>query len=314
MLRSTTLSTSVAISSRLQRSVGSAPKPSRHGAPLRASLLEVTFTCNRLDRTQQRDKPRATTIRRTTLLTHPSLDQLHALGLHAMAKAFLDIEATGEAQSLSHAEWLGLLLDREASSRHDKRLAARLRHAKLRQEASVEDVDYKSPRGLDRALFLKLAEGQWIAEHGNLLICGPAGVGKSWLASALGHKACRDNRSVLYQRIPRLFADLALARGDGRHLRLLRALGGVQLLILDDWGLEPLDAAARHDFLEILEERYGRRSTIITSQIPLDKWHELIGDPTYADAILDRIVHNAHRINLTGHSLRRPRSNKPSKD
>jgi DNA replication protein DnaC len=146
-------------------------------------------------------------------------------------------------------------------------------------------------------------------------LCGhPAGVGKSWLASALGHKACRDNRSVLYQRIPKLFADLALARGDGRYARLLRALGGVQLLILDDWGLEPLDAAARHELLEILEERYGRRSTIITSQIPLYKWHELIGDPTYADAILDRIVHNAHRINLTGHSLRRSRSNKASKD
>ena len=241
------------------------------------------------------------------MLTHPSLDQLHALGLHAMAKAFLDIEATGEAQSLSHAEWLGLLLDREASSRHDKRLAARLRHAKLRQQASVEDVDYKSPRGLDRALFLKLAEGQWIAEHGNLLICGPAGVGKSWLASALGHKACRDNRSVLYQRIPRLFADLALARGDGRHLRLLRALGRVDLLILDDWGLEPLDAAARHDLLEILDDRYGRRSTIVTSQLPVDRWHHLIGEPTYADAILDRLVHNAHRLDLTGESLRRQR-------
>ncbi len=172
------------------------------------------------------------------MLTHPTIDQLHALGLHAMAKAFLDIEATGEAQSLSHAEWLGLLIDREASFRRDKRLAARLRHAKLRQQASIEDVDYKSPRGLDRALFLKLAEGQWIAEHANLLVCGPAGVGKSWLASALGHKACRDNCSVLYQRIPRLFADLALARGDGRHLRLLRALGRVDLLILDDWGLE----------------------------------------------------------------------------
>jgi DNA replication protein DnaC len=147
-----------------------------------------------------------------------------------------------------------------------------------------------------------------------LILCGPTGVGKSWLSSALGHKACRDNRSVLYQRIPKLFADLALARGDGRYARIQRSLGGVQLLILDDWGLEPLDAAARHDLLEILEERYGRRSTIITSQIPVDKWHELIGDPTYADAILDRIVHNAHRINLTGHSLRRSRATKPSKD
>jgi len=140
-----------------------------------------------------------------------------------------------------------------------------------------------------------------------LILCGPTGVGKSWLASALGHKACRDNRSVLYQRIPKLFADLALARGDGRYARIQRALGGVQLLILDDWSLQPLDAAARHDLLEI-------RSTIITSQIPIDKWHELIGDPTYADAILDRIVHNAHRINLTGHSPRRLRVSKPSKD
>ena len=231
------------------------------------------------------------------MLTHPSLDQLHALGLHAMAKAFLDIEATGEAQSLSHAEWLGLLLDREASSRHESAL--------MRQQASVEDVDYKNRAG-------SIAPSSSSSPKGNgspsmALICGPSGVGKSWLASALGHKACRDNRSVLYQRIPRLFADLALARGDGRHLRLLRALGRVDLLILDDWGLEPLDAAARHDLLEILDDRYGRRSTVVTSQLPVDRWHQLIGDPTYADAILDRLVHNAHRLDLTGESLRRQR-------
>jgi DNA replication protein DnaC len=248
------------------------------------------------------------------LLTHPTLDQLHQLGLHGMAKAFADIEAGGEAASLGHTEWLALLLEREASLRRDKRLSKRLQYAKLRQQACVEDIDYRTPRGLDRSLLTMLVEGQWIADHANLLICGPSGVGKSWLASALGHKACRDNHSVLYQRIPKLFADLSLARGDGRYARIQRSLGGVQLLILDDWGLEPLDAAARHDLLEILEERYGCRSTIITSQIPVDKWHELIGDPTYADAILDRIVHNAHRINLAGHSLRRSRATKPSKD
>ena len=248
------------------------------------------------------------------MLTHPTLDRLHELGLAGMAKAFAEIEASDEAANLTHPEWLALLLDREVSHRRDRRLMARLRYARLRHQASVEDVDYRAARGLDRALFQKLVDGQWIDAHENLILCGPTGVGKSWLASALGHKACRDNRSVLYQRIPKLFADLALARGDGRYARLLRALGGVQLLILDDWGLEPLDAAARHDLLEILEERYGRRATIITSQIPVDQWHDVIGNPTYADAILDRLVHNAYRINLVGHSLRRDRTAKPAKD
>src|SRR5204863_7991418 len=151
----------------------------------------------------------------------------------------------------------------------------------------------------------KLTNGEWVDAHDNLILCGPTGVGKSWLACALGHKACRDNRSVLYQRVPKLFPELALARGDGRYARILRGLTGVQLLILDDWGLEPLDAGARRDLYEILEERYGRRSTVLTSQIPVDKWHTFIGDPTYADAILDRLVHNAHRIDLAGDSLRR---------
>jgi len=242
------------------------------------------------------------------LLKHPTLDQLHTLGLHGMAKAFVEVSASDEAGGLSHPEWLGLLLDREASLRQDKRMTARLRAAKLRQQACVEDIDYRSPRGLDRAMMQKLIRGDWIDAHDNLALVGPTGVGKSWLASALGHKACRDNRSVLYQRVPRLFEDLALARGDGRHARLLRSLGRADLLVLDDWGLEPLDAAARHDLLEILEERYGRKSTLVTSQLPVDRWHEIIGDPTYADAIMDRLVHNAHRIELTGESLRRARA------
>jgi DNA replication protein DnaC len=210
------------------------------------------------------------------VLTHPTLDQLHTLGLHGMARAFVNLAANPEAAELTHAEWLGLLLDHEATDRQDRRLRARLRYARLRHQASIEDVDYRSPRGLDRALFQSLAGGRWIEEAQNLIIEGPTGVGKSWLACALGHKACRDNRSALYQRVPKLFGDLAVARGDGRYARLLRALGGVQLLILDDWGLEPLDDQARHDLLEILEERYGRRSTIVTSQLPVTWWTMLL--------------------------------------
>jgi len=241
------------------------------------------------------------------LLTHPTLDQLYALGLHGMAKAFVDLREQRQDQELDHAEWLALLLEREASLRHDKRLVARLRYARLRQQACIEDVDYKASRGLDRALLRKLGEGQWIEDRTNLLILGPTGIGKSWLACALGHKACRDNHSVLYQRVPKLFTELALGRGDGRHPRLLRSLGRTDLLILDDWGLEPLNADQRHDLLEILDDRYGRRSTLVTSQIPVERWHQLIGDPTYADAILDRLVHNATRIELDGESMRRPR-------
>ena len=229
------------------------------------------------------------------MLNHPTIDQLHQLGLAGMARGFTELEANPQSAELSHAEWLGLLLDREATDRYERRLRARLRFARLRHQAVVEDVDYRAARGLDRTLFQALIGGRWIDEAQNLIIEGPAGVGKSWLACALGHKACRDNRSVLYQRIPRLFGDLALARGDGRYPRLMRALGG----------LEPLGPEQRHEMLEIVEDRYGRGATLITSQIPVDRWHDLIGEPTLADAILDRIIHNAHRLKLTGDSLRK---------
>lgn len=239
------------------------------------------------------------------MLTHPTLDQMHQLGFAGMARAFAELEADPASAELSHAEWLALLLDRETTERRDRRLKARLRYARLRHNAVIEDVDFRAPRGLDRQLFQRLAAGDWIDVPQNLIIEGPTGVGKSWLACALGHRACRDNRSVLYQRIPRLFPDLALARGDGRYSRLMRALRGVRLLILDDWGLEPLGPEQRRDLMEIVEERYGRGATLITSQIPVDRWHDVIGDPTLADAILDRIVHNAHRLKLKGDSMRK---------
>ena len=163
----------------------------------------------------------------------------------------------------------------------------------------------KAPRGLDKALFQKLIAGDWINRHQNLIVIGPTGIGKSWLACALGHKACRDDRSVFYQRVPRLFDALALARGDGRHARLLKTIARVELLILDDWGLTTLTHDQARDLLEIVDDRHNRGSTIVTSQLPVDHWHEAIANPTIADAILDRLVHNAHRLTLNGGSMRK---------
>ncbi len=182
-----------------------------------------------------------------------------------------------------------------------------LREGRLRHDAQVENIDFRAARGLDRNLFLKLAGCDWIRQHHSLLLIGPAGVGKSWLACALGHKACREDFSVAYHRLPRLFATLALARGDGRYPKVLKALARTDLLILDDWGPEKLSDEQRRDLLEIVEDRYERRSTIVTSQVPVDHWYDMIGNPTLADAILNRLVHNAYRIELTGESLRKQR-------
>ena len=239
------------------------------------------------------------------MLINHTHERLVALGLAGMAKAFDDQQRQPDVTALTFEQRLGLMIDREATERENKRLVVRLKFASLRQAAIVEDADLRAPRGIDRAFFAKLVDGDWIGRKQNLLITGPTGVGKSWIACALGHKACRDNRSVLYHRLPRLFEALALARGDGRYARLLKMLSRVDLLILDDWGLAPLTGDQRRDLLEVVDDRHQRGSTIITSQVPIEHWHEVIADPTIADAVLDRLVHNAHRLTLKGDSMRK---------
>jgi DNA replication protein DnaC len=207
---------------------------------------------------------------------------------------------------LSFLERLGLLVDREIRERDHRRLVTRLRFAKLKQAASLEDLDFHTPRQLDRALVGKLADCHWVAEHLNILITGPTGVGKSYLACALAQKACREGYTAFYQRLPRLLAELEIARGDGRYPNLMRQLARVQVLVLDDWGIEnSLNDRQRRDLLEILDDRYATRSTLVTSQLPIEHWHQALGDPTLADAILDRLVHNAYRLPLKGASMRK---------
>lgn len=239
------------------------------------------------------------------MLNQPTIDLMRQLGLTAMLEAYLELRGNAAAADLSHDEWLGLLLDREATGRANKRMQARLRTARLRLAAAFEDIDFRAPRGLDRGLILRLGSNQWIRDNNVVLITGACGVGKTFLACALGHKACRDGLSVIYRRCHRLFAALALARHDGSYPRLFRSLTRADLLILDDFGPEPLTADQRRDLLEIVEDRHGTGATLLASQLPLDRLHDVIADPTLADAILDRLVHAAHRIHLTGDSMRR---------
>jgi DNA replication protein DnaC len=239
------------------------------------------------------------------MLIHPTLDKLQALKLTGMTAALSDQLQMPDIEELSFDERLGLLVDRELTARDNRRLTSRLRRARLKHQAALEDIDYRHPRGLDKSLIQALAACRWVQEHLNILITGPTGVGKTWLACALAQKACREGHTALYLRLPRLLPELAIAKGDGRYPKLLTMLAKTEVLVLDDWGLAPLTAEHRRDLLEILEDRHGVRSTLATSQLPLDKWHDLIGDPTLADAILDRLVHNAYKITLKGASMRK---------
>ena len=239
------------------------------------------------------------------MLTHPTLEKLNTLKLTGMVKALTEQQQMAEVDSLGFEERLGLLVDREATERENRKLATRLKKAKLRQSASIEDLDFRKNRGMDKALILSLAACAWIAKGINVLICGPTGVGKSYLACALAHKACLEGYTALYLRLPRLFEELRLAKADGRYGKLMLSYAKADLLVLDDWGLTPMTDPQRRDLLELMEDRYGLKSTIITSQLPVTDWHEAIGDPTLADAILDRIVHNAHKIEMKGESMRK---------
>lgn len=239
------------------------------------------------------------------MLTHPTLEKLKTLRLTGMLKAFEEQLAMPEIDSFSFQDRLGLLLDREMTERDNRKYQTRLKTAKLRLKACLEDINYRQPRGLDKSLLLKLGSSDWIRKRHNLIITGPTGVGKTWIACALGHRACQENFSVFYMRLPRLLQELNIARGDGRYHKLLFQYGKIDLLILDDWGLAPFTGDSRRDLLEILDDRHELKSTLVTSQLPVDTWHEYLGDPTLADAILDRLIHNAYRINLKGESMRK---------
>ena len=242
------------------------------------------------------------------MLNHPTLDKLAELRLTGMAKALREQMETRDIGSLSFEERLGLMVDREMTERDNSRLTLRLKKAKLRERACMEDIDYRYHRGLDKSLMTKLSSCQWIRESLNVLIEGPTGAGKTWIACALAHKALLEGSAAVYFRLQRLLDDLAVARADGRYGRIMRTLAKTGVIILDDLGLTPLSADNRRDLLEIMEDRHGLRSTIVTSQLPVSKWHDAIGDPTLADAILDRLVHNAYKIVLKGESMRKTKS------
>lgn len=242
------------------------------------------------------------------MITEETLHKLAMMKLNGMESALRAwMEKTSAASELTPLELAGMLVDAEFTHRENKKLSSRLRTARFREQACVEEIDWKHSRGVARTQIMELVNGDWVRLKQNLIVTGPTGIGKTFLSCALGNKFCRDGNTVVFRRASRLFDELKQARGDGTYHAVLKRIAKAQLLVLDDFGLEALDGEARHDLLEILEDRYGLSSTLVTSQLPTDKWHALLKENNQADSILDRLVHNARRLNLTGESLRKTR-------
>lgn len=239
------------------------------------------------------------------MLLEQTMDKLNELKLFGMASELSRQVKEPEFTSLSFEERIGLLVDVEMTERENRRLTRLLRNAKLRENACIEDIDFRQSRFLDRATILSLASCNWIRQHQNVITTGPTGVGKTFIACALANAACRQGLLSIYYRTPRLLSELSVARADGSYAKLLNRLAKTELLIIDDWGMNAFSDSERKDLLEVIEDRCGLRSTIVVSQVPLDKWHDTIGNPTIADAILDRLVHNAYKITLKGGSMRK---------
>ena len=242
------------------------------------------------------------------MLIQPTIEKLNSMKLTAMAKAFADQMQCPDMTQLTFEERFGLIVDYQITDLENRRMQNRLRTAKLRQSASIEDLDFRQGRGMDRSTVMSLAGNQWVKSHHNILVTGPTGAGKSYLACALAQKACRDGHTVLYQRLPRLLQDISVARHDGRYHKIMNQVVKCEVLVLDDLLISPLSREEQKELLEIVEDRYDRKATVVTSQLQIKAWHDSMQDPTLADAILDRLVHNAYKVELKGESMRRKRT------
>jgi len=248
------------------------------------------------------------------MLHEQTMEKLYAMKLNGMAEAFKEQLELPDMVDLSFEDRFALLVDRQWVFKEDRRMRRLLSNAKLKINACVEDIDYRTPRGMDKSIVLKLAAGDWISHAHNVIITGPTGVGKTFLACALANRACRMGFSAFYIRLPKLFQDLAIAKADGSYPNLTKKLAKIKVLILDDLGLSPMNAQERRDLLEVIEDRHGLASTIVAAQLPIEEWHANIRDPTIADAILDRLVHSAYKINLKGESMRKLKSSLTNQD